>query len=75
MAMVVLTVAILLGVSSPGYQEYLKHSNGNAAFSIGFSAPCTTGLRNTGYAYAPARFIMFKQKPLGEDEAGAVCEE
>ena len=47
MPIVVFTVALFLGVSSPEYQEFRKHSNGNGAYSISFVNPCKTGLRDT----------------------------
>ena len=75
MAMIVITIAILIGVSTPQYKEYAKHSNGNAAYSIGYVAPCQTGLRDSGYALAPTRFVLFKQKPLDDKEQGQVCDE
>ena len=75
MPIVVFTVALVLGISSPEYQEFRKHSNGNGAYSISFVAPCETGLRGTGYALAPAKFVLFKQKPLKNKKAGPVCGE
>ena len=73
MPIVVLTVALVLGISSPEYQEFRKHSNGNDSYSITFLDPCKTGLRDTGYALAPAKFVLLKQKPLDGKEAGPVC--
>ena len=75
MPLVVLTMAILIGVSTPQYKEYAKHSNGNAAYAFAYSAPCKTGLRDTGYALAPTRFVLFKQRPLDESDPGPVCDE
>ena len=75
MPIVAFTVALFLGISSPEYQEFRKHSNGNAAYSITLVDPCETGLRETGYALAPAKFILFKQKPLDSRETGPVCGE
>ena len=75
MPIVVVAVALVLGVSSPEYQEFRKHSNSNDAYSIFFVNPCETGLRDTGYALAPAKFVLFKQKPLNNKEAGPVCSE
>ena len=75
MPIVVFTVALVLGISSPEYQEFRKHSNGNGAYSISFVNPCETGLRDTGYALAPTKFVLFKQKPLDNREAGPVCSE
>ena len=73
MPILAVTIALFLGVSSPQYQEFRKHSNGNAAYSITFVDPCETGLRDTGYALAPAKFILFKQKPLNDKESGPAC--
>ena len=75
MPMLAVTIAFFLGISSPEYQEFRKHSNGNDAYSISFVNPCETGLRDTGYALAPAKFVLFKQKPLNDKEAGPVCSE
>ena len=75
MPIVVFTVALVLSISSSEYQEFRKHSNGNDAYSISFVNPCETGLRNTGYAFAPAKFVLFKQKPLNNKDAGLVCSE
>ena len=75
MPILVYTVALVLGISSPEYQEFRKHSNGNDAYSITFVDPCRTGLRDTGYALAPTGFVLFKQKPLDGKEAGPVCGE
>ena len=43
MPILAFTIALFLGVSSPQYQEFRKHSNGNAAYSITFVDPCETG--------------------------------
>ena len=75
MPLLAVTIALFLGISSPQYQEFRKHSNGNGAYSISFVNPCETGLRDTGYALAPAKFVLFKQKPLNNKEAGSVCGE
>ena len=72
MPIVILTVALVL---SPEYQEFRKHSNGNDAYSISLVNPCETGLRDTGYALAPTKFVLFKQKPLKNEQAGSVCGE
>ena len=73
MPIIAFTFALVLGISSPEYQEFIKHSNGNDAYSITFVAPCKTGLRDTGYALAPAKFVLLKQKPLDGRESGPVC--
>ena len=75
MPIVIFTIALVLGISSPEYQDFRKHSNGNGAYSISFVNPCETGLRDTGYALAPAKFVLFKQKPLNNKDAGPVCGE
>ena len=73
MPIIAFTFALVLGISSPEYQEFIKHSNGNDEYSITFVAPCKTGLRDTGYALAPAKFVLLKQKPLDGRESGPVC--
>ena len=75
MPMAVITIAILIGVSTPQYKEYAKHSNGNAFYTVVYVAPCKTGLRASGYALAPTRFVLFKQKPLDNKDRGPVCDE
>ena len=75
MPIVAFIVALYLGISSPEYQEFRKHSNGNAAYSITLVDPCETGPRETGYALAPAKFVLLKQKPLDGKESGPVCGE
>ena len=75
MPMIVITTAMLIGVSTPQYKEYAKHSNGNASYTVVYVAPCKTGLRDSGYALAPTRFVLFKQKPLDDKDNGPVCDE
>ncbi|MGB0397495.1 MAG: hypothetical protein ACPGHX_04595 [Candidatus Puniceispirillaceae bacterium] len=69
---VILITGLLVGVSSPGYQEFSRHSNGNASYQISFVADCPTGKRDTGYALAPGKFVLFKQR--GHDgSVGNTC--
>ena len=75
MPIIAITIAIFIGVSTPQYKEYAKHSNGNAAYKVGYVAPCKTGLRDSGYALAPTQFVLFKQKPLDDKDHGPVCDE
>ena len=69
---VFLIAVLLVGVTSPGYKEFSRHSNGNPSYQISFVADCPTGKRDTGYALAPGKFVLFKQR--GHDgSVGKTC--
>ena len=69
---VILIAGLLVGVSSPGYQEFSRHSNGNPSYQISFVLDCPTGKRDTGYALAPGKFVLLKQH--GHDgSVGKTC--
>ena len=59
---IILIAGFLVGVNSPGYQEFSRHSNGNPSYQISFVGDCPTGKRVTGYALAPGKFVLFKQR-------------
>ena len=54
-------------------REFVKHGNGVPEYEFVTSQPCKTGLRPSGYAYAPAGRIMLKQKNLDGTVDAAVC--
>lgn len=69
---VILITGLLIGISSPGYREFSRHSNGNPSYQVSFVKDCSTGKRDTGYALAPGKFVMFKQR--GHDgSVGKTC--
>ena len=74
-----LAVFAILGVflvaPPEGIREFRSHSNGMAEYEIVIAKPCETGLRTTGYAYAPAGGIMLKQKNLDGTVSTPVCSE
>ena len=69
---VILIAGFLVGVSTPSYQEFARHSNGNASYEISFVGDCSTGKRDTGFALAPAKFVLFKQRAL-DGTVGKTC--
>ena len=69
---IIVVIGLLVGVSSPAYQEFASHSNGNASYEFAYVSQCPTGKRESGYALAPAKFVLFKQKPY-QGQAGKAC--
>jgi len=69
---VILIAGFLVGVSTPSYQEFARHSNGNASYEIAYVGGCTTGKRDSGFALAPARFVLFKQR-AHDGSVGKTC--
>ena len=66
---------ILLGLgvyNSDAMTEFREHSNHNPQYVISFVDDCESGLRSSGYAYAPSGSVMLKQ--VNEDgSVGDVC--
>ena len=55
---------LLLGISifnSESYQEFSENSNGNPAYAISVVGECRSGLRESGYAWAPVGSVVLKQ--------------
>ena len=72
----IFAVLIIMVISTDdGVKEFRRHSNGVAAYELINVTPCTTGLRPTGYSYAPAGSIMFKQKNLDGTVSKPVCKD
>ena len=68
---------LLFGVglaSSDSYTEFRKHSNGNPEYVLGYAKGCESGLRDSGFAFAPTGSIMLKQ--VNKDgSVGEICTE
>jgi len=66
---------ILLGFgvyTNDAMSEFRQHSNHNPHYVISFVGDCESGLRASGYAYAPSGSVMLKQ--VNKDgSVGAVC--
>ena len=62
------------GVTSDGYREFSQHSNGNSDYELAFVDQCNTGEHGSGYALAPLKFVMLKQKNHN-GTIGSVCTE
>jgi len=66
---------ILLGLgvyNSDAMTEFRQHSNHNPYYVISVVNDCESGLRTSGYAYAPSGSIMLKQ--VNKDgSVGEVC--
>ncbi|MGC6474607.1 MAG: hypothetical protein ACON5P_08190 [Candidatus Puniceispirillaceae bacterium] len=69
---VILIAGFLVGVSTPSYQEFARHSNGNASYHVSFVGDCATGMRDSGFALAPAKFVLFKQR-AHDGSVGETC--
>jgi len=66
-------ILVGLGVyTSDAMSEFRAHSNHNPQYVISFVDDCESGLRASGYAYAPSGSIMLKQ--VNKDgSVGDVC--
>ena len=66
---------ILLGLgiyNSDAMSEFRVHSNNNPQYVFAYVEECESGLRTSGYAYAPAGSIMLKQVNR-DGSVGEVC--
>lgn len=57
-------ILLLLGVgfyNSDGMTEFREHSNHNAEYVFAFVKDCESGLRDSGYAFAPSGSLVLKQ--------------
>ena len=57
-------ILILLGFMifpSDEMVEFRKNSNPNAAYVLVDTVECESGMRKSGYSYAPGGRVMFKQ--------------
>ena len=72
--MVVAILAVMLiGMQSDAYQEFSKHSNGMKEYVFVESRPCTSGLRDSGYAFSLTGNIMLKQVNTDGTVSDQVC--
>ena len=66
---------ILLGLgvyNSDAMTEFRQHSNHNPHYVISFVGDCESGLRDSGYAFAPSGSIVLKQVNT-DGSVGDVC--
>ena len=71
----VAALVILAGLgiyNSDAVSEFRAHSNNNPEYVLAFVEDCDSGLRDSGYAYAPAGSIMLKQVNR-DGTVGEVC--
>ena len=68
-------IAVVLVAPSEEMREFSRHSNGVAAYEFVTSTPCESGLRRSGYAYAPSSKVYLKQKNLDGTVTMPVCED
>ena len=70
-------IMLLIGVAfynNEGMSEFREHSNHNAKYVFTYVKECESGLRDSGYAYAPSGSIVLKQVNR-DDTVGEVCAE
>jgi hypothetical protein len=68
-----LVILVGLGIyNSDAVSEFRAHSNNNPEYVFAFVEDCDSGLRDSGYAYAPAGSIMLKQVNR-DGTVGEVC--
>ncbi len=56
-----------------GLQEFGKHSNGSGKYVFVDAAPCSTGLRDSGFAYVPSSNVILKQVNLDGTVGRDIC--
>ena len=75
--MAVAAIMLLLGVgfyTSDTISEFREHSNHNAHYVFTYVKDCESGLRASGYAYAPSGSLVLKQVNR-DGTVGEVCAE
>ncbi|MEC9146030.1 MAG: hypothetical protein VYB26_06525 [Pseudomonadota bacterium] len=66
-------ILVGLGVyNSDAVSEFRAHSNHNPEYVFAYVEECDSGLRNSGYAFAPSGSIMLKQVN-SDGTVGEVC--
>ena len=66
-------ILVGLGIySSDAVSEFRAHSNNNPQYVFAYVEDCESGLRDSGYAYAPGGSIMLKQVN-SDGTVGEVC--
>jgi len=75
--MAAVAILFLVGVgfyNSDGMSEFREHSNHNAQYVFAYVEECKSGLRDSGYAYAPSGSLVLKQVNR-DGTVGEVCAE
>jgi hypothetical protein len=75
--MAVAAIMFLIGVgfyNSDDMSQFREHSNHNAQYVFAYVEECESGLRESGYAYAPSGSVVLKQVN-SDGTVGAVCAE
>lgn len=70
-------IMFLIGVgfyNSDGMSEFRQHSNHNPQYVFAYVKECESGLRESGYAYAPSGSLVLKQVNR-DGTVGHVCAE
>ncbi len=70
-------IMLLIGVgfyNSDDMSQFREHSNHNAQYVFAYVEECESGLRESGYAYAPSGSVVLKQVN-SDGTVGAVCAE
>ena len=70
-------IMFLIGVGfyqSDGMSEFRQHSNHNPQYVFAYVKECESGLRESGYAYAPSGSLVLKQVNR-DGTVGDVCAE
>jgi hypothetical protein len=73
--MAVAAIMFLIGVgfyNSDDMSQFREHSNHNAQYVFAYVEECESGLRESGYAYAPSGSVVLKQVN-SDGTVGAVC--
>ena len=69
----ILVILVGLGIyNSDAVSEFRTHSNNNPQYVFAYVENCNSGLRDSGYAYAPSGSIMLKQVN-SDGTVGEVC--
>ena len=75
--MAVAAIMFLIGVgfyNIDDMSQFREHSNHNAQYVFAYVEECESGLRESGYAYAPSGSVVLKQVN-SDGTVGAVCAE
>jgi len=70
-------IMFLIGIgfyNSDDMSQFREHSNHNAQYVFAYVEKCETGLRESGYAYAPSGSVVLKQVN-SDGTVGEVCAE
>ena len=73
MAVVLIVLLGLVIFPSEEIKEFGRHSNGVQEYVFVTSKACPSGLRKSGYSYAPGGHVVLKQKNLDGTVSEPVC--